>query len=198
MSEHEPVVAPLMGPLLEAGFALVQGNLERMRKSLVPALLGILLALAIATLISALNPGFEPTMEVEAPNRKTTRFCLSSVPVTPLLRRRASRPFVSRWRSMPRRARPLSRGLRATESMDQPRSPPEAGKVKSSRLPKDHRPRRHADSTAHQDVFDTLRLVTGLPTNQSHAFGDIVHTVQVRFGEQSTMGIVRQRPAERE
>ena len=39
MSEHEPVVAPLMGPLLEAGFALVQGNLERMRKSLVPALL---------------------------------------------------------------------------------------------------------------------------------------------------------------
>ena len=63
------LIAPLMGPLLGAGFALVQGNLELMRRSVTSALLGIMLALAIATLIGAINPGFEPTMEVEARGR---------------------------------------------------------------------------------------------------------------------------------
>jgi uncharacterized hydrophobic protein (TIGR00271 family) len=63
------LVAPLMGPLVAAGLALVQGNLKLMRSAISVALLGIALALVIASLLGAINPGFEPTMEVEARGR---------------------------------------------------------------------------------------------------------------------------------
>ena len=60
------LVAPLMGPLAGAGLALVQGNLKLMRSALVVLLLGIGLALVLAGGFGAINPGYEPTMEVEA------------------------------------------------------------------------------------------------------------------------------------
>ena len=60
------LVAPLMGPLLGAGLALVQGNLELMRRSIAVTVTGIGLGLAIAMIFGALNPSYEPTMEVEA------------------------------------------------------------------------------------------------------------------------------------
>jgi len=60
------LVAPLMGPLLGAGLALVQDNLALMRRSLGVIVLGVVLGLLVAGLYGAANPGFEPTMEVEA------------------------------------------------------------------------------------------------------------------------------------
>jgi uncharacterized hydrophobic protein (TIGR00271 family) len=60
------LVAPLMGPLLGAGLALVQDNLKLIRSSLGVILSGVALGLAVAGLYGAANPGFEPTMEVEA------------------------------------------------------------------------------------------------------------------------------------
>ena len=60
------LVAPLMGPLVGAGLALVQGNLQLMRKSMAVALTGIGLGLLVAMFFGAINPGYEPTMEIEA------------------------------------------------------------------------------------------------------------------------------------
>lgn len=60
------LVAPLMGPLLGAGLALVQGNVELMRRSMAVSATGIGLGFAISILFGALNPGYEPTMEVAA------------------------------------------------------------------------------------------------------------------------------------
>jgi len=60
------LVAPLMGPLLGAGLALVQDNIALMRRSLAVLLFGVALALLVASFFGAVNPGFEPTMEVEA------------------------------------------------------------------------------------------------------------------------------------
>lgn len=60
------LVAPLMGPLLGAGLALVQDNVALMRRSLAVLLFGVALALLVAGFFGAVNPGFEPTMEVEA------------------------------------------------------------------------------------------------------------------------------------
>ena len=60
------LVAPLMGPLLGAGLALVQDNLRLIRSSLGVIVLGMVLGLMVAGLYGAANPGFEPTMEVEA------------------------------------------------------------------------------------------------------------------------------------
>jgi uncharacterized hydrophobic protein (TIGR00271 family) len=60
------LVAPLMGPLVGAGLALVQGNLELMRRSMTVAAIGIALGFAVAMFFGAINPGYEPTMEVEA------------------------------------------------------------------------------------------------------------------------------------
>ena len=51
------LVAPLMGPLLSAGLALVQGNLELMRRSMAVALIGIGLGLLVAMFFGAINPG---------------------------------------------------------------------------------------------------------------------------------------------
>jgi uncharacterized hydrophobic protein (TIGR00271 family) len=63
------LVAPLMGPLVAAGLALVQGNIKLMRGAIWVALRGIVFALVIACTLGALNPGFEPTLEVEARGR---------------------------------------------------------------------------------------------------------------------------------
>ena len=60
------LVAPLMGPLIGAGLALAQGNLPLYRRSIGLALLGLLLGFAVSMLMGFLNPGFEPTLEVEA------------------------------------------------------------------------------------------------------------------------------------
>ena len=63
------LVAPLMGPLLGAGLALVQDNLKLIRSSLGVILAGVALGLTVAGLYGVANPGFEPTMEVEARGR---------------------------------------------------------------------------------------------------------------------------------
>jgi len=60
------LVAPLMAPLLAAGLALVQGNPALMRRGITMALSGIGLAFAISLVIGMLNPGYEPSMEIEA------------------------------------------------------------------------------------------------------------------------------------
>lgn len=63
------LVAPLVGPLLGTALALVQGNTQLMRQSLTVALLGIVLGFSISLIFGVLNPGFEPTLEVEARGR---------------------------------------------------------------------------------------------------------------------------------
>lgn len=60
------LVAPLMGPLIGAGLALAQGNLVLYRDSIGVALLGLLVGFAISVLMGLLNPGFEPSLEIEA------------------------------------------------------------------------------------------------------------------------------------
>jgi uncharacterized hydrophobic protein (TIGR00271 family) len=60
------LVAPLMGPLLAAGFALAQGNLQLFREGLAVCGLGIVIGLGASLFFGALNPGFEPSMEIEA------------------------------------------------------------------------------------------------------------------------------------
>ena len=63
------LVAPLVGPLLGTGLALVQGNVHLMRVSLQVVLGGVLLGLAVAVFFGVINPGFEPTLEIEARGR---------------------------------------------------------------------------------------------------------------------------------
>lgn len=60
------LVAPLMGPLIGAGLALAQGNLILYRNSIGVALLGLLAGFSVSLVIGFLNPGFEPSLEVEA------------------------------------------------------------------------------------------------------------------------------------
>jgi uncharacterized hydrophobic protein (TIGR00271 family) len=60
------LVAPLMGPLIGAGLALAQGNLLLYRRSIVIALLALLTGFAVSVVMGLLNPGFEPSLEVEA------------------------------------------------------------------------------------------------------------------------------------
>jgi uncharacterized hydrophobic protein (TIGR00271 family) len=60
------LVAPLMGPLIGAGLALAQGNLSLYRKSVGVAFMGLLVGFAVSLLVGLLNPGFEPSLEVEA------------------------------------------------------------------------------------------------------------------------------------
>lgn len=60
------LVAPLMGPLLGAGLAVTQGNLALFRHSLGAVALGVALGFFIALLVGLLNPGFEPSLEIEA------------------------------------------------------------------------------------------------------------------------------------
>ena len=60
------LVAPLMGPLVAAGHSLVQANLSLFRKSMGVALIGLGIGFAASLIFGALNPGFEPTLEIEA------------------------------------------------------------------------------------------------------------------------------------
>jgi len=60
------LVAPLMGPLIGAGLALVQGHLRFFRKSIGVTFIGIGIALAVSAFIGLINPGFEPSLEIEA------------------------------------------------------------------------------------------------------------------------------------
>jgi uncharacterized hydrophobic protein (TIGR00271 family) len=60
------LVAPLMGPLVGAGLALTQGNLRLFRTSLVTVAIGLTIGLGVSLLLGLMNPGFEPSMEIEA------------------------------------------------------------------------------------------------------------------------------------
>jgi uncharacterized hydrophobic protein (TIGR00271 family) len=60
------LVAPLMGPLVAAGLALTQGNLRMFREAIAVCGLGIVIGLGAALFFGAVNPGFEPSMEIEA------------------------------------------------------------------------------------------------------------------------------------
>ena len=60
------LVAPLMGPLVAAGHSLVQANLSLFRRSLGVAGIGLGIGFAASLIFGALNPGFEPTLEIEA------------------------------------------------------------------------------------------------------------------------------------
>ena len=60
------LVAPLMGPLIGAGLALDQADLSLFRRSVWVALLGLLVGLLVSLVIGLLNPGFEPSLEIEA------------------------------------------------------------------------------------------------------------------------------------
>jgi uncharacterized hydrophobic protein (TIGR00271 family) len=60
------LVAPLMSPLLGAGFALVQGNLRLFRDSMRAMSYGVGIALLISLLLGTITPGSEMTIEAEA------------------------------------------------------------------------------------------------------------------------------------
>jgi len=60
------LVAPLMSPLIGAGFALVQGNMSLFRDSLKAMAYGALAALAIAVVLGFVTPAYEPTIEIES------------------------------------------------------------------------------------------------------------------------------------
>ncbi len=60
------LVAPLMGPLIGAGLALIQGNLRLFRKSIGVTLMGVGIGLAVSICVGLINPGFEPSLEIEA------------------------------------------------------------------------------------------------------------------------------------
>jgi uncharacterized hydrophobic protein (TIGR00271 family) len=60
------LVAPLMGPLVAAGHSLVQANLSLFKKSLGVTAIGLGIGFAASLIFGALNPGFEPTLEIEA------------------------------------------------------------------------------------------------------------------------------------
>ena len=60
------LVAPLMGPLLGAGLAVVQGNLKLFRNASIAIGLGVGIGLLVSLAVGALNPGYEPSLEIEA------------------------------------------------------------------------------------------------------------------------------------
>lgn len=60
------LVAPLMSPLLGAGFALVQGNVNLFRGCIKAMTYGIVVSLAVSLVIGLITPGYDPTAEVEA------------------------------------------------------------------------------------------------------------------------------------
>ncbi|MET0052683.1 MAG: DUF389 domain-containing protein [Candidatus Thiodiazotropha sp.] len=63
------LVAPLMGPLVAAGLALTQGNLQLFRKAFLVCGVGILIGLGASLIFGILNPGFEASQEIEARGR---------------------------------------------------------------------------------------------------------------------------------
>ena len=60
------LVAPLMGPLVTAGYAITRGDVRLANKGVKVALAGIGVALLISLIVGMGNPGYEPTMELEA------------------------------------------------------------------------------------------------------------------------------------
>jgi uncharacterized hydrophobic protein (TIGR00271 family) len=60
------LVAPLMGPLVAAGLALVQGNAQLFRTGIRSTAIGIGVGFVVSLLTGAINPGYEPSLEVEA------------------------------------------------------------------------------------------------------------------------------------
>jgi uncharacterized hydrophobic protein (TIGR00271 family) len=60
------LVAPLMGPLVAGGLALTQGNPKLMRTGFGTTVIGIGIGLGVSILVGLINPGFEPSMEIEA------------------------------------------------------------------------------------------------------------------------------------
>ncbi len=60
------LVAPLMGPLIGAGMGITQGNAVLFRESLKGVFAGIAIGVSVSLLIGLTNPGFEPSMEIEA------------------------------------------------------------------------------------------------------------------------------------
>lgn len=60
------LVAPLMGPLLGAGLAVTQSNIQLFRNSVGAVAFGVAMGFVIALLVGLLNPGFEPSLEIEA------------------------------------------------------------------------------------------------------------------------------------
>jgi uncharacterized hydrophobic protein (TIGR00271 family) len=60
------LVAPLMGPLLGAGLAVVQGNLKLFRDASVAMGIGVGIGFLVSLVLGFLNPGYEPSLEIEA------------------------------------------------------------------------------------------------------------------------------------
>jgi uncharacterized hydrophobic protein (TIGR00271 family) len=60
------LVAPLMGPLLGAGLAVVQGNLKLFRDASIAIGIGVGIGLLVSLVVGGLNPGYEPSLEIEA------------------------------------------------------------------------------------------------------------------------------------
>lgn len=60
------LVAPLMSPLLGAGFALVQGNFRLFRACIKAMSYGTAVSLPVSFVIGIITPGYDPTMEIEA------------------------------------------------------------------------------------------------------------------------------------
>jgi uncharacterized hydrophobic protein (TIGR00271 family) len=60
------LVAPLMGPLLGAGLAVTQGNLKLFRDSFIAIAIGVGIGLLVSLGVGLLNPGLEPSLEIEA------------------------------------------------------------------------------------------------------------------------------------
>lgn len=60
------IVAPLMGPLVAAGLALVKVDGQLFRKGVVVTCIGIVVGFCISLLFGLMKGGFEPTLEIEA------------------------------------------------------------------------------------------------------------------------------------
>ncbi len=60
------LVAPLMSPLIGAGFALVQGNVNLFKDSIKAMLFGVAGGLLISLVLGFLTPQYEPTLEIMA------------------------------------------------------------------------------------------------------------------------------------
>jgi uncharacterized hydrophobic protein (TIGR00271 family) len=60
------LVAPLMGPLLGAGLAVTQSNLKLFRDSFIAIGIGVGIGFGVSLLVGLLNPGYEPSLEIEA------------------------------------------------------------------------------------------------------------------------------------
>ena len=63
------LVAPLMSPLLGAGFALTQGNLTLFRDCMKAMAYGVVVSVLVSLIIGMITPGYDPTTELEARGR---------------------------------------------------------------------------------------------------------------------------------